>query len=271
MIILILCKTPFCSVEGQRKALFEEIANESKRDADEILRLKKEIAKVQLSIYEERNNVLGGLLPIVPPLPATVSSAPCKRVTQICGVTQKPRRSLTAGSNRSSGEECVKKLLTGIIINAGSQKSLKDIVEYLDLHRIDKNKQLDLLSYKYKQKEAKLKSLAVKYQNLLIKKDVQSKEELQDERKAKNAILAKDYRNRINAVQVQVKEAEHVRVRYKDIRWKLQEDAAKFESKMADIELELKAQEAEIHKIKQVRTKISLIWRLNIVKFMIFF
>jgi hypothetical protein len=53
-------------------------------------------------------------------------------------------------------------------------------------------------------------------------------------------------------VEVQLREANHISVRYKDIKKSLQRDAARFESNIKRIEEELEEQTADVNRLQQV-------------------
>lgn len=66
----------------------------------------------------------------------------------------------------------------------------------------------------------------------------------------KNSI--RDLQNNIHAVEVQLREAGHVRVRYKSIRQTLLDDSGRFEGNIKTIEDELKNQRFDIDKLQEV-------------------
>ncbi|KAK9873445.1 hypothetical protein WA026_022676 [Henosepilachna vigintioctopunctata] len=124
-----------------------------------------------------------------------------------------------------------------------------EVHELLDLQLIDKSKQLDLLRYHIKERRNHLSKLGKKYQILL------------SEQAKRDAILKVDVpvkktvceiQNSIHAVEVQLREAEHIKSRYQSIRNSLSDDAAKFESKIKKIEEDLQAQKTEIHNLQQI-------------------
>lgn len=61
-----------------------------------------------------------------------------------------------------------------------------------------------------------------------------------------------DLQNDIHAIDVQYREADHVHTRYKDVKKSLQEDAARFEKNIRQIQEELKAQQLDIDKLQEI-------------------
>lgn len=58
-------------------------------------------------------------------------------------------------------------------------------------------------------------------------------------------------------MEVQQREAEHVRIRYKDIKKTLQDDAALFESHIKKLDEELHLQSVDIERLEKVRLSIT--------------
>lgn len=65
-------------------------------------------------------------------------------------------------------------------------------------------------------------------------------------------VSIRDLQNNIHAVEVQLREAGHVRVRYKSIRQSLLDDAGRFEGNIKTVEEELKNQQTDIDKLQEV-------------------
>ncbi|XP_017782428.1 PREDICTED: coiled-coil domain-containing protein 151 [Nicrophorus vespilloides] len=195
--------------EGQRKALFEEIETERKRNQDEILVLKKRISLMTVNLQERKGSALKSRFPVAQ--------------------------------------------LGPVLKNAGD-KTAEEIAGILDLQRIDKTKKLDLIKYRLSQKQKLLSKLGKEYQDLVKSK---SKKVLSAniEKPLDKAIC--ELQNKINAVEVQWNEAEHVSVKYKEIERSLQDDAARFESKILKLEDELKAQQMEINNLQKMNLEAS--------------
>lgn len=64
--------------------------------------------------------------------------------------------------------------------------------------------------------------------------------------------------NNIHAVEVQIREAIHIRNKYSNIRRSLKDDAAKFESRIKALEEEIEQQNADISKLNKVVCYSSL-------------
>lgn len=99
------------------------------------------------------------------------------------------------------------------------------------------------------QKQNYLKKLADEYSNLMA---VQLKKVSQDKlaEPIKNSV--RDLQNNIHAVEVQLREAGHVRVRYKLIRQTLLDDAGRFEGNIKTVDEELRNQSFDIDKLQEV-------------------
>ncbi|KRT80985.1 hypothetical protein AMK59_5436, partial [Oryctes borbonicus] len=140
------------------------------------------------------------------------------------------------------------------VVGYVGDKSCSEIMEKLDLQVIDKSKQLDVLKYQTKKKEAHLKKLADEYRILASRKlEKQVKKKIEKPMRKKVC----DLQNSIHAVQVQWREAEHVRIRYKDIRNALLEDSARFESDIEDTKAQVHMQEADIERLEQINTEAN--------------
>lgn len=63
----------------------------------------------------------------------------------------------------------------------------------------------------------------------------------------------RDIQNNIHAVDVQQREAAHVRTRYKAIKQSLLDDAGRFEGNIKALEEELKNQQVDIDKLQEVQ------------------
>ncbi|KAL3277189.1 hypothetical protein HHI36_012540 [Cryptolaemus montrouzieri] len=135
------------------------------------------------------------------------------------------------------------------LIGPIDNKEGDELQELLDLQLIDKSKQLDLLRYNMKKKRKDLSELGKKYQILLSE---QAKREtiLKVDVPVKKA--ACEIQNNIHAVEVQLREAEHIKNRYQVIKTTLLEDAGRFESRIKKIEDDLLAQRNEIDKLQKI-------------------
>ncbi|VEN58715.1 unnamed protein product [Callosobruchus maculatus] len=130
-----------------------------------------------------------------------------------------------------------------------SEKRCEEVEEMMDLQVIDRTKQTDLLRYKARLRRKYLADLAVRYQKLLQREDLK---ELK--RKVEQPVkkITGDLCNNIHAMEVQIREAVHVRNRYCDIRSSLKQDADTFESRVKSVEEELEMQKHDIEKLQKV-------------------
>ncbi|GJQ88086.1 hypothetical protein Trydic_g13098 [Trypoxylus dichotomus] len=128
-------------------------------------------------------------------------------------------------------------------------KSCSEIIDKLDLEVINKSKKLDILKYQTKKKEEQLKNLADEYQTFATRK----LERFSKKKIEKPTIQrVSDLQNSIHAVQLQWREAEHVRIRYKEIKNALLEDSARFESNIEETKVQVYKQEADIKRLEQI-------------------
>ncbi|XP_076258102.1 coiled-coil domain containing protein 151 isoform X2 [Rhynchophorus ferrugineus] len=125
----------------------------------------------------------------------------------------------------------------------------------MDLQIIDKGKQLDLLKYHMKKRRKYVTELSTEYHKMATK---QEKKELQ--KKVENPLKksACDIQNNIHAVEVQIREAVHIRNRYSDIKMSLKDDAAKFESRIKALEDELHNQNSDIEKLQKIMEEATI-------------
>nr|CAI5817533.1 unnamed protein product [Callosobruchus analis] len=130
-----------------------------------------------------------------------------------------------------------------------SEKRCEEVEEMMDLQVIDRTKQTDLLRYKARLRRKYLADLAVRYQKLLQREDLK---ELKKKVEQPVKKITGDLCNNIHAVEVQIREALHVRNRYCDIRSSLKQDADTFESRVKSIEEELELQKHDIEKLQKV-------------------
>ncbi|CAG9815572.1 unnamed protein product, partial [Phaedon cochleariae] len=207
--------------EGQRKALFEEYEAERKSNAEQILKLKKEISQLIVVVHENTNP------------------------------TAKFR---------------IKNRKLESIIGPLNEKSCNEVQELLDLQIINKKKKLDLLEYKIKQRKKYLEDLGAQYQKMLSKHD---KKELDKkvEQPVKKTVC--ELQNKIHSVDVQIREAMHIKNRYTNIKQSLKEDANKFESNIRMLEEELHKQKADIQKLQKIMneaTRMRSIARANLLR-----
>ncbi|XP_074029145.1 coiled-coil domain containing protein 151 [Leptinotarsa decemlineata] len=207
--------------EGQRKALFEDCEAERKSNADQILKLKKDISQLIIVLHESTTPV---------------------------------------------AKHSIQNRLLESIVGPLEKKSCTEVRELLDLQIIDKTKKIDLLRYKTKQRKKYLAELATKYQKLLGE---QEKKELNKkvEQPVKKATC--ELQNSIHAIDVQIREAIHVKNRYADIQKSLKEDSDNFESKINKLEEELNTQVNDIQKLQTIMdeaTRMRCIARGNLLK-----
>ncbi|XP_044757883.1 centrosomal protein of 55 kDa [Coccinella septempunctata] len=128
-------------------------------------------------------------------------------------------------------------------------KEGSEVRELLDLQLIDKSKQLDLLRYHMKKRRERLAQLGQKFQILMseqAKKDTMLKVDLPMKK------ASCEIQNNIHAVEVQLREAEHIKNRYQVIKDTLSADAAKFESKIKKIEEDLAEQKNETDRLQKI-------------------
>lgn len=135
------------------------------------------------------------------------------------------------------------------IIGPLDNKTFQQIQELLDLQIIDKSKQLDLLKYKINQRKQHLSKLGKELQEILCKKDKRQLNETV-EKPAKKA--TSELQNSIHAIEVQLREANHIKERYLDIRKSLKDDAGKFESNIKKLEEEIDKQTSDTVKLQTV-------------------
>lgn len=101
------------------------------------------------------------------------------------------------------------------------------------------------------QKQIYLKTLAEEYRDTIA---ITLKKVSPDKLTEPLKRSVRDLQNNIHAVEVQLKEAGHVRVRYKSIRLTLLDDSGRFEGNIKTIEEELKSQRFDIDKLQEVTT-----------------
>ncbi|XP_044262785.1 myosin heavy chain, clone 203 [Tribolium madens] len=140
------------------------------------------------------------------------------------------------------------------IVGPIDEKTTTTIEEMLDLQIIDKSKSLNLLNYKIKKREKLLTDLGQEFQ--LLKTEKSRKEVVERvDKPAKKATC--ELQNSIHAVEVQLREANHISARYKDVKKSLLRDAARFESNIKRIEEELELQNDDINDLQQVMNEAT--------------
>ncbi|XP_060526183.1 uveal autoantigen with coiled-coil domains and ankyrin repeats [Cylas formicarius] len=193
-----------CQKEGQRKALFEDCEAERKSNADDIIRLKKEISNLTVVSHQTKS-------------PVAEYRLKDKRIEEVVGPL--------------------------------ADKSCFQVKELLDLHVINTGKRLDLLKYRMDKRRKYIDELGNQYQNLLGRRE--KKELIQKvEKPAKKHVS--ELQTNIHAVEVQIREAAHIRNRYRDIRTSLKRDAARFESSTSALEGELANQNRDVDKLQKI-------------------
>ncbi|GLV44078.1 Coiled-coil domain containing protein 151 [Carabus blaptoides fortunei] len=130
-----------------------------------------------------------------------------------------------------------------------NNKSTEQVIHILDLQIIDQKKHLDLIKHKIKTKETLLAKLASEYQMLLAEKS-KNEQAMKKDNPVKKKINA--LQNQIHRVEVQWREAEHVRKSYRTIRASLLKDRAKFESTLKQLEERLEVQQRDIQQLQKV-------------------
>ncbi|XP_028149342.1 tropomyosin-1, isoforms 33/34 [Diabrotica virgifera virgifera] len=133
-------------------------------------------------------------------------------------------------------------------------KSPQEVMELLDTQIIDKTKQFDLMRYRTKQRRKYLTELAAKYQKLLNKHD---KRELSKKVEVPVKKSTTELQNNIHAMEVQVREAMHVKNRYSDIFRSLKTDSDNFEGNIKKLEEALDVQRVDIEKLQKVMDEAS--------------
>ncbi|KAJ8947031.1 hypothetical protein NQ318_019923 [Aromia moschata] len=135
------------------------------------------------------------------------------------------------------------------IIGPLADKTAEQVREMLDLQVIDMSKRLDLLRYRVKQRKNYLADLGLKYRKLLSQ---QEKKEFarKVERPVKKS--TSELQNAIHAIEVQIREAMHIKNRYIDIRRSLKDDSDKFDSNIKKLEEDLAAQKEDIDKLQKI-------------------
>ncbi|EEZ97203.1 hypothetical protein TcasGA2_TC004392 [Tribolium castaneum] len=133
-------------------------------------------------------------------------------------------------------------------------KSTSTIEQLLDLQIIDKSKCLNLVNYKIKKRQKLLTQLGEEFQLLQSEKSLQQVVEKVD-KPAKKATC--ELQNSIHAVEVQLREANHISARYKDVKKSLLRDSARFESNIKRIEEELALQNNDITELQHVMNEAT--------------
>ncbi|XP_018328093.1 uncharacterized abhydrolase domain-containing protein DDB_G0269086-like [Agrilus planipennis] len=129
------------------------------------------------------------------------------------------------------------------------EKMCNEVIVVLDLQVIDKVKKLDLIRYKIAEKERCLKEMAKQYQQL---QSQQVKKSFAKKIKAPVTRTTFSIENQIHAVQVQWREANHIKTRYIDIKRSLLNETASYHAIIKNTEQELKIQESEIEKLQKI-------------------
>uniref|UniRef100_A0AAR5PMT6 Uncharacterized protein n=1 Tax=Dendroctonus ponderosae TaxID=77166 RepID=A0AAR5PMT6_DENPD len=135
------------------------------------------------------------------------------------------------------------------IVGPLSEKTCSEVKKRLDLQIIDKSKKLDLLAYQLKKRRRLLSHLGEEYQRFSSKEE---KKELAVKVDQPVYQATREFQNSIHAVEVQIREANHIRHKYGEIRRCLKDDAAKFESRIKSLETELKQQSADTEKLLKI-------------------
>ncbi|KAL1506246.1 hypothetical protein ABEB36_005642 [Hypothenemus hampei] len=190
--------------EGQRRALFEDCEAERKLNADEILKLKKEISNLVIVLHKSKS---------------------------------------------SSAKYRLENSLLQQIVGPLNEKTCSEIKDMLDLQIIDLSKKLDVLVYKIKNRKIYIIKLGEEYEKLISKRE---KKELAIKVDIPVGTSSRELQNNIHAVEVQIREALHIRHKYTSIRRSLKDDAANFQSKIKTLEEEMQVQAADIEKLQQI-------------------
>ncbi|KAK9679861.1 hypothetical protein QE152_g39660 [Popillia japonica] len=101
-------------------------------------------------------------------------------------------------------------------------------------------------------KEERLKRLADEYQTLISRK-LEKRIQKKLDKPLKKAVC--DLQNSIHAVQIQWREAEHVRIRYKEIKAALMEDSAHFQSNIEQTTIQAQVQQSDIKQLEQINSE----------------
>ncbi|XP_018574503.1 shootin-1, partial [Anoplophora glabripennis] len=152
------------------------------------------------------------------------------------------------------------------IIGPLADKTAAEVRELLDLQVIDNSKRLDLLRYKIKQRRKYFTELGAKYQ-LLVSQHEQKELMRKVVKPVKKS--TSELQNAIHAVEVQIREAVHIKNRYCDIRKSLKDDADKFDSNVKKLEEDLEGQKIDIDKLQKIMdeaTRMRNIARGNLLK-----
>ncbi|XP_063907238.1 uveal autoantigen with coiled-coil domains and ankyrin repeats [Zophobas morio] len=140
------------------------------------------------------------------------------------------------------------------LVGPCEDKDVGEIKELLDLQIIDKSKALNLVTYKTKKRQKFLSELGKDYQTLVSQKAQKEVVEKVDKPTRKATC---DLQNSIHAVEIQLREANHISVRYRDIKKSLMRDAARFESNIKKIEEQLEEQKSDINALQQVMNEAT--------------
>ncbi|XP_066152776.1 outer dynein arm-docking complex subunit 3 isoform X1 [Euwallacea fornicatus] len=121
--------------------------------------------------------------------------------------------------------------------------------EILDLQIIDLCKKLDLLRYKIRKRRNYIVQLGEEYEKLVSKQEKKELELKVDKPVSKSS---QELQNNIHAVEVQIREAVHIKNKYSDIRRSLKNDSAKFESRIKSLEEELQQQSTDVNNLQKI-------------------
>ncbi|KAL1395705.1 hypothetical protein pipiens_011055 [Culex pipiens pipiens] len=133
-------------------------------------------------------------------------------------------------------------------------KTVQDGLNIVDLKIIDLNKQADATEAKHKKREIYYQKLVEQYHKLMgykySKSDGSNPPETIEEDANRKVITHLE--NEIHRTSVQWMEAEHIRKKYRGIKFSLMRDAEKFESSLLELEQAITEQQAEITKLEAV-------------------
>lgn len=132
-------------------------------------------------------------------------------------------------------------------------KDPETVSTMMDLKLIDMRKQLDLLQYKYKQRQKFFHKMVEEHKNIVKSKCTQQLSTailptaMEDD---ENKKLICHLENEIHRTNVQAMEAEHIKKKYLSIKGSLSDDSEKFERAIREFNESFAEQQREIDKLQ---------------------
>ncbi|XP_055615227.1 outer dynein arm-docking complex subunit 3 [Toxorhynchites rutilus septentrionalis] len=155
--------------------------------------------------------------------------------------------------NSAKAQKNVQEIKRRVQLPPGA-KTIQDALKIVDLKIIDVNKQADAVEAKHKKREIYYKKLLDQLHMLMgyrnSNADGSNPPETVEE--DANRKLITHLENEIHRTSVQWMEAEHIRKKYRGIKFSLMRDAEKFERSLLELEQAITEQQAEITKLEGV-------------------